>query len=194
MDRYHRDPRHALDLRYQSEGARAPFRAERLHELALGGQFGERRRPPHDNRRTLIVVRIVSPTSLDEVFRKREVRKPISTVQLANHNDLTTGALYCRNYSCKGRTGDRKCQPTKVRRISANEPLPRVMSHPICRSPCVTCTCAPASLATPWPPNLGATSISTTPLFRQLPKGTPNPTSQMTSTVSTNGRSPQSSK
>jgi|GEM_PF-3903752 len=128
------------------------------------------------------------------VYRKRGARKPISTIQLANHNDLTTRKLYCRNYSCRGRTGDWKCQPTKVRRISANEPLPRVMSHPIWRSLCVTCTCAPASLATPWPSNLGATSISTTPLFRQFPKGTPNPTSQMTSTVSTNRRSPQSSK
>ena len=45
MVRCHRDPRHAFDLRRQSEEARAPFRAERLHELALGGQFGVRPRP-----------------------------------------------------------------------------------------------------------------------------------------------------
>src|ERR1035437_4076307 len=113
--------------------------------------------------------------------RKRDVRKAISTGQLANHYHLTTRELYCRNYSCRGRTGDWKCQPTKARRISASKPVPRVTSHPISRSLYVTCTYAPASLATPWPPNLGATSISTTPLFRHLPKGTPNPASQMTS-------------
>jgi hypothetical protein len=62
MFRCHRDLRHALDLRRQSEEARAPFRAERLHELARKVQFGVRRRPPHDNQRTLIVVRIVSLT------------------------------------------------------------------------------------------------------------------------------------
>lgn len=43
MVRCHRDLRHALDLRHQSEEPRAQFRAERFYELARRVQFGVRR-------------------------------------------------------------------------------------------------------------------------------------------------------